>query len=114
MAGKAKKLSHLDEEIYKKIGINNLILLAMFSASGSNKKCSFEDLVKQCFSLFPKVFAFSQNSQWPDSRKLDRPLRTLRKRKLIIGNPKTSFSLTKSGQKKAQELIGLFYQKKLI
>jgi len=114
MAGEPKKLANLDEEIYEKIGISNLILLAMFSMLNNNKKCSFESLLKECFILFPKAFAFSQYAQWPDSRKLDRPLRTLRKRKLINGDPKTFFSLTKSGEKKVQELVKLFYQKKLI
>jgi len=49
----------------------------------------------------------------PDSRKIDRPLRTLRKRRLIKGDPKTFFTLTKTGQKIAEEIATTFRQRKL-
>lgn len=107
-----KKIS-FDEELYKDKPINNLILFGIYSVIEKKEKCTFEKLVKECFNLFPKTFSFPRHSRWPDSRKLDRPLRTLRKRKLIIGNPKKSFSLTKLGKKIAEEVIKTFRQKKL-
>ncbi|MCD6500783.1 hypothetical protein J7K42_02060 [bacterium] len=92
--------------------INDLILFSLYSSSEG--KCSFEKLVKESFNRFPKVFALKGYPQWPDARKLDRPLRTLRKRKLIKGDPKISFSLTLQGKKIAQEIARNLAQKKLL
>ena len=99
-----------DQELYRKISLNELILFSIFSAA---EKCTFEELIKECFTLFPKSFSFGRFPKWPDSRKLDRPLRSLRKRKLIIGNPKTFFSLTKLGKKTAEDVAKVFRQRKL-
>ena len=109
----AKKKGVFDEEIYKRLGINNLILFGVHSVILKQKKCTFEDLVKECFALFPRAFNFSQLSQWPDARKLDRPLRFLRKRKLIKGDPKTFFSLTELGEKTVKDTVRFLTQKKL-
>lgn len=102
-----------DEELYKKTGINDLILLGIFSVIENKEKCTFERLIKECFILFPGTFSFSQHPKWPDSRKLDRSLRTLRKKNLIKGNPKTFFSLTKLGKETAEEVAKTFRQRKL-
>jgi len=123
-----------DEELYKDIGINELIVLGIYliteppppeegakskkrakssSPINNGEKCTLERLIKESFNLFPAAFCFSQYPEWPDSRKLDRPLRTLRKRKLITGNPKTYFYLTKLGKKIAIETAKTFRQRKL-
>ena len=102
-----------DEELYKKVRITDLILFGINSIIEDEEKCTFERLIKECFTLFPRAFRFSQYPQWPDSLKLDRQLRTLRKRKLITGDPKTSFSLTKLGKKIALETSKSFRQRKL-
>ena len=94
----------------KKKSLNDLIIFCLYSLE---KKCSFEELVKKCFSLFPEFLSFPKIKQWPDSRKLDRPLRGFRKKKLIIGSPKTFFSLTKLGKKRAEEIAKSFGQIKL-
>ncbi len=85
----------------------------MYSLNLDNKDCSFEDLVDECFTLFPKSFDFPYHHQWPDARKLDRPLRQLRKKKLIKGDPKSFFSLTKLGKKKAKDTAATLRQKRL-
>ena len=102
-----------NEELYKQLRINELILFCVHLIIRNKEKCTFQRLVKESFILFPEIFGFSHFAQWPDSRKLDRPLRTLRKRKLISGSPKTFFSLTKSGKRKAEETAKTFRQKKL-
>ncbi len=102
-----------DQELYRKISLNGLILFSIFLVTEKKEKCTFERLAKECFALFPKRFSFSGILKWPDSRKLDRPLRSLRKRKLIIGSPKGSFSLTKTGRKIAEEVAKTFRQGKL-
>lgn len=102
-----------DEELYKRVSISNLILFGIDSVCTKSKKCPFERLTKECFTLFPKMFGFSEYPRWPDARKLDRPLRTLRKRKLISGSSKTSFSLTKAGKEIVEEVAKNFRQRKL-
>ena len=89
------------------------IVFSIYSVTSNREKCNFERLIKECFTLFPETFGFSKYPQWPDSLKLDRQLRTLRKRKLIFGDPKTSFSLTKLGKKIAIETAKTFRQRKL-
>jgi len=111
---KKEKKGFFDEELYRNISIKDLILFSMYLLSRNREKCTFDRLIKECFSLFPKAFSFSEYKKWPDSRKLDRPLRTLRKKKLISGNPKSYFSLTKSGKKLAEELGKILRQKKLL
>ncbi len=103
-----------DEQLYKMVSINNLILFVIYLVAVNNKKCSFEVLVKKCFNFFPKTFALSGNSKWPDTRKLDRPLRTLRDKKLISGDPQTRFSLTKKGKKIALGIAKIFRQRRLL
>lgn len=104
----------LEEELYKKVSINDLILFGIFSVMESNKKCSFETLAHKCFNLFPAVFSLKKHPQWPDTRKLDRPLRSLRNKKMIAGSPKIFFSLTKRGKKRALDVANVFRQVKLL
>jgi len=108
-----KKVKTFDEELYKKVHITDLILFGINSIIENKEKCTFGRLIKECFTLFPENFTFSKYPQWPDSLKLDRQLRTLRKRKLITGDPKTYFSLTKLGKKIAIETAKTFRQRKL-
>ena len=89
------------------------ILFVIYSLTSNREKCDFERLIKECFTLFPETFSFLKYPQWPDARRLDRSLRTLRQRKLIKGDPKTLFSLTKTGQKIAEETSKTFRQRKL-
>lgn len=95
-----------------KLGIENLIIFCLYSCN-KNKETSFEDLTKECFSRFPQIFSLKKYLKWPDARKLDRPLRDLRKRGLIKGDPATNFSLTAKGEKIAGELGKIICQKKL-
>jgi len=97
-----------------KHSINNLILFAIYSLSKSSKKCTFQELINECFSLFPKEFCFLKYPKWPDARKLDRSLRTLREKKMISGDLQSFFGLTSSGKKIAEEVTRTFCQKKLL
>lgn len=95
-----------------KMSIPDFILLALFSV-GSKKGCTFERLLKECYNLSPSSFCFPANTKWPDARKIDRPLRTLRRKGLVKGSPDSSFSLTQKGKRVAEELAKLLRQKKL-
>jgi len=109
-----RKRKRYDPALYQNTPILDLILIAIYSLISKGEICTFEELVKECFDLFPKSFSFEKNFNWPDSRKLDRSLRTLRKRGLIIGTPNTFFSLTKNGQNSAIEISKSLRQRKLL
>jgi len=94
--------------------VNDLILFCIHSVVLNNEQCSFERLVKECFTLFPETLKFTRYPIWPDSRKLDRPLRALRNEKLIIGDPKNYFILTKTGEEKAVAVSKKLRQGKLL
>lgn len=64
----------------------------------NNDDCTFERLVYECFVTYPKVFGLFRYPDWPDSNKLDRPLRKLRERGSIVGSPKIGFLLTEDGK----------------
>jgi hypothetical protein len=100
-------------EQYLNFSVNDLILFCIHSVVLNNEQCSFERLIKECFTLFPETLRFTRYPIWPDARKLDRPLRQLRKEKLIIGDPKTYFLLTKTGELRAMELSKSLRQGKL-
>ncbi len=95
-----------------KISKDSLILFCVFSINERKDECSFEKLVKECFNCFPEVFSLGSYS-WPDSRKLDRPLRYLRNKNFLKSNSKKEFNLTKKGIKKAEEVINILRQEKL-
>lgn len=96
------------------ISVNDLLLFSIHSVILNNEQCSFDRLVKECFVLFPDAIKFSRYPIWPDSRKLDRPLRALRKEKLIIGDPKSFFILTDTGVKRAVMIDKNLRQGKLL
>lgn len=96
------------------LSVNDLILFCIHSVILNSEQCSFERLVKECFSIFPETLRFTRYPIWPDSRKLDRPLRSLRKEKLIIGDPKKYFMLTKMGEERAAAVSKKLRQGKLL
>ena len=100
-------------QINQRVPINDLILLGIYLLEKEGKKCDFESLIEKCFKLSPESISFKRN-KWPDSRKIDRPLRSLRKNSLIKTNPELLFSLTKKGVKKSLEIIKILYQGKLV
>ena len=113
MPSKNNNPKSYNEELYVKKPINSLILFGIYSVATKKEQCAFERLVKECFALFPKAFSFSRYKEWPDSRKLDRPLRFLRRKKLISGDPKNYFSLTKLGNQIAGDIAEALKQTRL-
>ena len=100
-------------QIDRKIPINDLILLGIYLIEKEGRQCNFELLIEKCFELSPQSISFKKN-KWPDSRKIDRPLRSLRKSNLVEISPNLVFSLTKIGKKKSLEIIKVLYQGKLL
>lgn len=97
-------MSPFDEKVYQRIEIGNQIVFAIYSVNTNGEECSFERLVKECFTLFPKTFGLYRYPEWPDSRKLPRQLRTLREKGWITGSAKTVFSVTRFGEQVAREV----------
>lgn len=96
------------------LSVNDLILFCIHSIILNSEQCSFDRLVKECFTLFPDTLKFSRYPIWPDSRKLDRPLRALRNDKLIVGDPKSYFMLTEAGENRALIVSKSLRQGKLL
>lgn len=92
---------------YLNLNLQDLIIIGIFYVSEKNETCTFEKLVAECYQKFPKSFSFKRYPQWPDSLKLDRPIRTLRNKGLIVGTIKDVIFLTQFGREKAIELIKL-------
>ena len=82
---------------------SDLILYSIYRITRRKDECTFERLVYETFTLFPEKFSF-YTYKLPDSLKLDRQLRTMRKDKLIIGNNTYGFSLTKLGEHQAVQI----------
>jgi len=61
-----------DENKCTLIGLENLILFGIYLLLKKGDVCTFERLVAECFSQFPKVFAFKRYPEWPDSLKFAR------------------------------------------
>jgi len=91
-------------ENYTQVDIHSLILVCIDNVISNNDDCTFERLVYECFGNYPKVFSLFRYPQWPDSNKLDRPLRKLRERGLVVGSPKLGFLLTEDGKHKVSRI----------
>jgi|SRR3989344_8854300 len=78
--------------------LEDMILICMDNVIKAKGKCSFGNLVKECFLKFPKYFSLNDVPEHPDSLKLDRPLRELRQKGLIVGSPVTFYSITNFGK----------------
>ena len=48
------------EKMHKRFSISDIILFCIHSAALGNEERSFERLVKECFTLFPKTLSFAR------------------------------------------------------
>lgn len=103
--GKGDRISQAyPESLYRDVPSEKLIVYSIYSMLQKNEVVTFERLVKECFTLFPKSFCFTRYPNWPDSMRLDRPIRSLRADGLIVGKPQGTFTLTNIGIRKAKEV----------
>jgi hypothetical protein len=108
-----------EKKIYEQLNISDLILFSIYLIKKNREVCTFERLVAECFNNFPKVFCFRRYPNWPDSGKLDRPIRTFRERGLVIGGMGGRYSpgeimLTSFGEEKAKQIKLILTGKKTI
>lgn len=94
-----------EPRIYTRFTLNDLILASIYLIKSKGDVCTLERLVAECFYNFPKVFSFKRYPLWPDAVKFDRPLRTLREKGLIVGNPRDKFALNKYGEARAIDIL---------
>lgn len=88
-----------------KLTLEDLLLISIYSVFIKKKKCSYGTLVLEAFKKFPGDFSLDEYNFYPDSLKMDRPLRELREKGLISGSPITFYTLTNLGKTKAQKLL---------
>ncbi|OGZ79117.1 MAG: hypothetical protein A2528_00565 [Candidatus Staskawiczbacteria bacterium RIFOXYD2_FULL_37_9] len=74
------------------ISVNDLILFCIHSVILNSEQCSFDRLVKECFTLFPGTLRFMRYPIWPE----------------------TYFILTKTGAEKAAAVSKSLRQGKLL
>jgi hypothetical protein len=94
----------VSSEVYEKLGMQDLIVYAIYSVTKSGEVCTYERLIKECYEKFPKTFSLKNYPSWPDSLKLDRPLRTLRQKGFVIGSTRGNFELTRFGLDLAHDI----------
>lgn len=91
----------MDKSTYS---LEDLILIGMDAVVKKKNKCSYGDLINELFSKHPRLFSIADYPKWPDTLKLDRPLRSLRSDRLITGSPVTFYSLTPLGKERVRFL----------
>lgn len=91
----------MDKNTYS---LEDLILIGIDTIVKKKKKCSYGNLINELFSKHPRLFSIADYPKWPDTLKLDRPLRSLRSDRLITGSPVTFYSLTPLGKEKIRFL----------
>ena len=85
------------------IGYDDLVTYCVLVLSSSKKKATFEDIVAQAFTLFPKRFALRGYPEWPDSAVVNKSwLRCRTDKHYIEGSVKDGFQLTPKGIKIAE------------
>lgn len=82
----------------RKLSVAELVLSCISNVLKKKKRCTFGNLIEECFYSYPDVFSLSDHPQWPDTLRLDRPLRKLRDMRYISGSPSTYYLITNSGK----------------
>ena len=79
--------------------IDQLLTYAVGQVAAAGEECTFERLVYECFTLFPKQFAMQRYPEWPDSVRVNKTwLRCRTDRGWIVGSVQEGFRLTQGGE----------------
>jgi len=100
LANKSSKINtKYSFDSYKNIGIDQLVIYSAMRIISSGEECTFERLVYECFSLFPKKFEFQRYPKWPDSSRINKAwLRCRTDKGWLNGTVKKGFLLTLAGE----------------
>jgi hypothetical protein len=93
------------QEAYEQIGYDDLITYVVYRLVAEQKETTFENIVAEAFTLFPKRFSLRGYPQWPDSAVINKSwLRCRTDKKLIVGSVKDGFKLTQRGLEVAEKV----------
>ena len=86
-------------KIYKNISYDDLLVFALYSLIQRGLDANFENLVVECYSLFPERFGLpGYIEKYPDSAQVDKSwLRCRTDKRFITGNKAHGFELTTRG-----------------
>ena len=94
----------ISSALYSLMSYDKLLILALFELEENNKPTTFENLVAECFNLFPKRFQLPGFPEWPDSSIVEKSwLRCRSDKGLIYGTKSKGFRLTSKGLEVAKE-----------
>ena len=98
MATIQKQAESYPEAVYSAIGLDQLLTYAVESVIDRGDDCTFENIVLECFTKFPRKFGFERFPEWPDSARVNKTwLRCRTDKGWIVGNVKSGFKLTPAG-----------------
>lgn len=88
-----------DSKIYKSIPYDDLLIFALYSVTQKGLDGTFENLVVECYTLFPERFGLpGYLEKYPDSAQVEKSwLRCRTDKNLITGNKAHGFELTARG-----------------
>jgi len=95
-----------DARIYKNIPYDDLLIFALYSIIQKNLDPNFENLVVECYTLFPERFGLpGYIEKYPDSAQVEKSwLRCRTDKRLITGNKAQGFELTARGIETVQKV----------
>jgi len=100
---------------YEKIGLDRLLVYCAKKIIDRGDDCTFEALVYECFSLFPRKFSLANYPEWPDSARVDKSWRRCRSDKgWLYGTAKEGLKITEAGREIALSTEKLVFKKAAI
>jgi hypothetical protein len=85
--------------------IDELVVYCVYRILRRGEECTFERLVAECFTLYPREFCLRGYEHWPDSARVNKAwLRCRTDRGWMTGSVKDGFRLTSEGEKVALKI----------
>lgn len=109
---KAKGEAEFPSDSYKDIGVDYLVIYSVKKILDNSEECTFERLVCECFTLFPKKFGFLRYPNWPDATRINKAwLRCRTDKGWLAGTVKEGFRITAAGEEIARDTENLLKNK---
>jgi len=94
-----KRKKEFDPRLYMKIGLDDLVTVALYFILEGGETPTFERLVGECFQNFPQRFSLLGYPQWPNAAVINKSwLRCRTDKNLLTGNVAGGFNLTPKGK----------------
>lgn len=99
------------ENMYDGLNLSDLVLYGLFSLHTKGIEMIFENLVVECYELFPKKFHLLGYPEYPDANRVRREIQRIEGTlstpgmdKLANGNLKTEYKITEKGLERLKEI----------